>query len=55
MEDSSSSDGWIKKNAVFWDVTPRGSFNNQEPHGVISQKTAILVVTAVENLKILDG
>jgi hypothetical protein len=27
-------------NAVFWDVTPGGSWFLQEPHGVITQKSA---------------
>jgi hypothetical protein len=27
-------------NAVFWDVTPRGSCKDPEPHGVTSQMTA---------------
>jgi hypothetical protein len=33
---------------IFWEMTPCGSYKNQEPHGVISQKMIIIIVTAVE-------
>jgi hypothetical protein len=41
------------KNAVFWDVTSKQRFL-QEPHGIISKKTAFLIVTALKTSNLTE-